>query len=374
MSELYSCDAVVIGAGAVGIAIARRLALGGLHTLVLEKNSNFGMETSARSSEVIHAGLYYPEGSLKAALCARGRDQLYDFCATHGVPHRSLGKLIVAQQGQEAKLAAIARAAAANGVALQPLDRAGIATLEPEVRADAGLFSPRTGIFDSHQYMLALLGDAEGAGAHLVRDAHVDVIDRTASGYRLAVRNAGEALRLECRVLVNSAGLWAQKVAARIDGLAAAFVPPLFLAKGSYATLSGRCPFNHLVYPLPEPGGLGVHLTLDMGGGARFGANVEWLQTRDPAQIDYAVRADLPGLYAPLIAAWWPALDPAALAPGYSGVRPKTVGPEDPNADFRIDGPAAHGLPGLVNLFGIESPGLTASLAIADHVEGLLRA
>jgi len=372
MSETYSSDAVVIGAGAVGLAIARRLALRGLHTIILEKNSHFGMETSSRSSEVIHAGLYYPEGSRKAVLCARGRDQLYDFCATHGVPHRRLGKLIVAQRGQEEKLAAVAAAAAANGVDLQPLDRAGIARLEPEVRAEAGLFSPMTGIFDSHQYMLALLGDAEGAGAHLVRDAHVDVIARTADGYRLAIRNGGEELALGCRILINSGGLWAQQVASRIGGLDAAFVPPLFLAKGSYTTLSKPCPFRHLIYPLPEPGGLGVHLTLDMGGGARFGANVEWLHTDDPAQIDYAVSPELPSQYAPLIAAWWPALTPAALAPGYSGVRPKTVGPGAANADFRIDGPETHGLPGLVNLFGIESPGLTASLAIAEHVEGLL--
>lgn len=372
MHESFTTEAVVIGAGAVGLAVARQLARSGLDCVILEKHAQFGMETSARSSEVIHAGLYYPAGSLKATLCARGRDLLYAFCESHGVPHRRTGKLIVAQRGQDAKLAAVAACAAANGVTLQPLDRADILALEPEVRAEAGLLSPLTGIFDSHQYMLALLGDAQDAGAHLASHSSVTAIARIPSGYRLTVRNGEDETQLECRILVNSAGLWAQQVAARIDGLDTAFVPPLFLAKGSYATLSGRCPFRHLIYPLPEPGGLGVHLTLDLGGGARFGANVEWLETNDPDRIDYAVSPDLPGQYAPLIAAWCPGLSPASLAPGYSGVRPKIVGPAEPNADFRIDGPAVQGLPGLVNLFGIESPGLTASLAIAEHVERLL--
>ena len=374
MIEELSTDVVVIGAGAVGLAVARALALAGHDVVVLEKNAHFGMETSSRSSEVIHAGLYYPQGSLKARLCVEGRHLLYDFCESHGIGHRRLGKLVVATHADQApQLEKIAQAAADNGVTdLTRLSKAQIAALEPDLFAAGGLLSPSTGIFDSHQYMLALLGDAEAAGAHLVRDAEAIAIARTASGYDLVVNNRGEPLNLGCRILVNSAGLWAQRVAGLIEGLDAAFVPPLFLAKGSYTTLSGPCPFGRLIYPLPEPGGLGVHLTLDMGGSARFGANVEWLETADPSKIEYAVSPDLPGLYAPRITHWWPALTQARLTPGYAGVRPKLSGPGAANADFRIDGEAVHGLPGLVNLFGIESPGLTASLAIAEHVERLL--
>jgi len=220
--------------------------------------------------------------------------------------------------------------------------------------------------------MLALLGEAEDGGASLVRDAAVTAIARAPDGYRLTVRNAGQDLQLSCRVLINSAGLWAQRVAGLIEGLDRAFIPPLFLAKGNYVTLSARSPFRHLVYPVPEHGGLGVHLTLDMGGGARFGPNVEWLDTDDPAAIDYTVSPDMPQLFAPRIARYWPAVSAAMLAPGYCGVRPKIAGPNDPNADFRIDGPGLHGMAGLVNLFAIESPGLTSSLAIADRVMELL--
>jgi L-2-hydroxyglutarate oxidase LhgO len=375
MSEIHATDVVVIGAGVVGLAVARALAQNGLETFILEKNAHFGMETSARNSEVIHAGIYYPGGSLKAQLCVEGKQLLYDFCASHGVGHKRLGKLIVATHAnQAAQLEKIMQAAADNGVTdLKRLSEAEIAALEPGLFAVEGLFSPSTGIIDSHQYMLALLGDGQGAGAHLVRDAEVKAIARTANGYRMAVDNDGDVLALECRILVNSGGLWAQKIAGLVEGLDPAFVPPLFLAKGNYATLSAKSPFRHLVYPLPEPGGLGVHLTLDMAGAARFGANVEWLASNDPAKIDYAVSPELPRLYAPLIAAWWPALPRAMLTPGYSGVRPKLSGPGAANADFRIDGPRVHGLPGLVNLFGIESPGLTASLAIAERVKGLLR-
>jgi len=374
MSEHFSCDAVVIGAGAVGLAVARALALRGLETFILEKNAHFGMETSSRNSEVIHAGIYYPKGSLKAQLCVAGKRLLYDFCAGHGVGHKRLGKLIVAShETQGAQIEKLLQAAADNGVRdLRRLSRSEIAALEPELTACEGLFSPSTGIVDSHQYMLALLGDAEGAGAHLVRGAAVAAIARTSEGYRLTVDNDGASLQLDCRILVNSAGLWAQAVASLIEGLDPAFVPPLFLAKGSYVTLAGSSPFRHLVYPMPEPGGLGVHLTLDMGGGARFGPNVEWLDHSDPDAIDYTVSPGMPQIFAPRIAPYWPAVTAAKLSPGYSGVRPKTVGPKDPNADFHIDGPKTHGLPGLVNLFGIESPGLTASLAIAEHVAELL--
>jgi L-2-hydroxyglutarate oxidase LhgO len=364
--ESFEAEAVVIGAGVVGLAVARRLALDGLETIILEKNDHIGMETSARNSEVIHAGIYYPQGSLKARLCARGKRLLYDFCAAHGVPHKRLGKLIVGHAGQEARLAAIAKLAADNGVCdLKPLSNREIADLEPELTADAGLFSPSTGIIDSHQYMLALLGDRT-----LVRGADVTAIRREADGWVLAVQSEGEEIALHTRLVVNAAGLWAQSVASRMEGVSD--IPPLFLAKGNYAGLSIKSPFRHLVYPVPEPGGLGVHVTLDMGGRARFGPNVEWLASNDPAEIDYTVAADIAGRLAPVIASYWPAVKAEMLTPDYAGVRPKLSGPGEPSADFRIDGPQVHGLPGLVNLFGIESPGLTASLAIADHVAELL--
>lgn len=364
--EIFEAEAVVIGAGAVGLAVARQLALSGLDTMILEKNDHFGMETSARNSEVIHAGLYYPSGSLKARLCVVGRRLLYDFCADHGVPHKRLGKLIVSRAGQEAQLAAIAKAATDNDVDdLVPLSARDIAALEPEVTADAGLLSPSTGIVDSHQYMLALLGDRT-----LVRDSNVTAIARRGDGWSLAVRSGGEDIVLETRLLVNATGLWAQQVASQIEGLTD--IPALFLAKGSYASLSVKSPFRHLVYPVPEPGGLGVHVTLDMGGRARFGPDVQWLDSNDPAAIDYTVSPEIAAKFAPVIASYWPGVKTEMLAPDYAGVRPKLSGPGQANADFRIDGPEKHGLSGLVNLFGIESPGLTASLAIAEHVAGLL--
>jgi L-2-hydroxyglutarate oxidase LhgO len=362
----FETDAVVIGAGVVGLAVARQLALSGHDIVILEKNEHFGMETSARNSEVIHAGIYYPQGSLKAELCARGKALLYEFCATHGVPHRRIGKLIVCHHGQETQLAAIAKAAADNEVNdLQPLGRAEISALEPQIDADLALLSPSTGIVDSHQYMLALLGDRT-----LVRNSDVAAIHRHGDGWRLSVRNDGEDMTLDARIVINAAGLWAQKVAHRIEGLGD--IPPLFLAKGNYASLSAASPFKHLVYPVPEPGGLGVHVTLDMGGRARFGPDVEWLNEADPAVIDYTISPKIAGKFAPLIARWWPGIREEMLAPDYAGVRPKLAGKGAPNADFRIDGPSVHGLPGLVNLFGIESPGLTASLAIAEHVETIL--
>ena len=359
--ERFQCDAVVIGAGVVGLAVARQLSLAGHDVVILEKNAHPGMETSARNSEVIHAGLYYPQGSLKAQFCARGKALLYDFCASHGVPHKRIGKLIVGHAGQEAQLAVIAKAAADNDVNdLQPLDRAQIAALEPAITADSGLFSPSTGIVDSHQYMLALLGDLT-----LVRNTQVGSIARESDSWRLDVTSDDEDIVLETRLLVNAAGLWAQTVAARIAGLDN--IPVLHMAKGNYAGLSVKSPFSHLVYPVPEPGGLGVHVTLDMGGHARFGPDVEWLDGSDPAAIDYTVSPGVTAKFAPLIARWWPGIREEMLTSDYAGVRPK------PYADFRMDGPAVHGLPGLVNLFGIESPGLTASLAIAEHVEELLR-
>ena len=359
-------DVAVIGAGVVGLAIARQLAGAGHDVVILEKNDHFGMETSARNSEVIHAGIYYPKGSLKAKLCTRGKALLYEFCEEHGVPHRRIGKLIVGHAGQEPQIAAIAQAASDNDVEVTPLARARIAALEPEVHADIGLLSPSTGIIDSHQYMLALLGDLD-----LVRAAHLVGARRSAERWHLTIQSGGEKLILTTAMVVNAGGLWAQGIAHRIEGLTE--IPPLFLAKGNYAALSGKSPFRHLVYPVPEPGGLGVHVTLDMGGRARFGPDVEWLNLASPSAIDYAVTPGVTAKFAPLIARWWPRVREEMLTPDYAGVRPKLVGRGAPNADFRIDGPAVHGLPGLVNLFGIESPGLTASLAIAEHVEGLLQ-
>ncbi len=374
MSDQFSTGAVVIGAGVVGLAVARALALRGLDVTILEKNARFGEETSARNSEVIHAGMYYPHGSLKALLCVEGRNLLYAFCESRNVPHKKLGKLIVAtRDGQDEQLGHLLRQARENGVSdLKPMSRAEIAALEPELSVREGLFSPSTGILDSHQYMLALLGDAEANGASLVRDAEVTSIARNARGFTLTVRNAGETMTLEAPILINSAGLWASKIAGMVEGLAARFVPETYLAKGNYVTLMGKNPFRHLVYPLPEPGGLGVHLTIDMAGAGRFGPNVEWLTIQDPAAIDYSVPPALTEIFAPRIAEYWPKVTPSMLAPGYSGVRPKAGGPKNPNADFRIEGPATHGIGGLVNLFGIESPGLTASLAIAERIKGLV--
>jgi L-2-hydroxyglutarate oxidase LhgO len=324
-----------------------------------------GTATSARNSEVIHAGIYYPQGSLKARLSVEGRDRLYAYCAERGVAAKRLGKLIVATE--EAEIPALRRIEAhaqANGVAdLAWLSRAEAEALEPELACVAALFSPSTGIIDSHGLMLAYQGDAEAAGAMIVCRAPIDGGTATPDG-RIALRIGGEApMALDCALFVNSAGLGAVDLAGRIAGLAAEHLPPAYLCKGSYYALGGRAPFRHLVYPAPGHAGLGVHLTLDLAGQPRFGPDVEWIR-----HIDYTVdpgRAE--GFYA-AIRRYWPGLPDGALQPAYSGIRPKISGPDEPAADFRIDGPARHGVPGLINLFGIESPGLTASLAIADRV------
>jgi L-2-hydroxyglutarate oxidase LhgO len=373
--EQFHCEAVVIGAGVVGLAIAQALAKAGRQTLILEKNSQFGMETSARNSEVIHAGLYYPQGSLKALLCMRGRDKIYDFAARHGVPHRCIGKwLVAATQENLPELATIQASARANGVIdLTPVSAATIRSEEPDLQAYEVVASPSTGIIDSHAYMLALLGVAEAHGAQMVRDAEVLAAAPAADGWRLIVDNRSERIGLTAQSVVNSAGLWSHIMATRIEGLKPDFNPPLRLARGSYATWNGRAPFRRLIYPMPEPGGLGVHWTLDMGGQGRLGPDVEWLDSSDPVQIAYDVRPDIAASFAARARSWWPGVDAARLAPAFSGVRPKlAAGSQSSANDFRIDGPAAHGLAGLVNLFGIESPGLTASLAIADHVVELL--
>lgn len=377
-----SLDCVVVGAGVVGLAVARALALAGREVVVLEAAEGIGTGTSSRNSEVIHAGIYYPKGSLKARLCVQGKQALYAYCAERGVPHRRCSKLIVAtEDAQLATLADIRAKAAANGVGdLKHLSRLEAQALEPEIECVGALLSPSTGIIDSHAFMLALQGDAERAGAVFAfhsRVARARVVD---GGFEIEVQTLtepaepapaagaagsadGSTTTWHARTLINAAGLHAPDVAARIEGLDARHVPRAHYARGHYFTLSGRPRFQRLIYPVPQPGGLGVHLTLDLQGQARFGPDVQWVDS-----IDYTVdprRAD--AFYAE-VRRYWPALPDGALQPGYAGIRPKLAGPEAPNLDFRIDGPAQHGVPGLVNLLGIESPGLTASLAIGDVV------
>jgi L-2-hydroxyglutarate oxidase LhgO len=360
-------ECVVIGAGVIGLAIARRLAQAGREVIVLEAAEGIGTVTSSRNSEVIHAGIYYKAGSLMARMCVGGKRALYRYCRDHGIPHRNCGKLIVATTPQESeKLAAIKSHAEANGVDdLQELDGEAARALEPALRCEAALLSPSTGIIDSHAYMLALRGDAEDAGAAFA--FHTPVLGARAHDDRIELDVGGDApMSLACRLLVNAAGLQAPAVARSIDGMPIELIPPAYLAKGNYFSCSARAPFSHLIYPVPEPGGLGVHLTLDMAGQARFGPDVEWVD-----RIDYAVDPARAERFYPAIRRYWPSLPDGALMPSYSGMRPKIVPPAVAVQDFLIQGPGIHGVDGLINLFGIESPGLTSSLAIADHVGDL---
>ncbi|WP_127996392.1 NAD(P)/FAD-dependent oxidoreductase [Piscinibacter defluvii] len=361
-------DAVVIGAGVVGLATGRALARAGLETVVLERANAIGTGTSSRNSEVVHAGIYYPAGSLKARLCVQGRQQLYAFCAGHGVAVRRCGKLIVAtSEAQRPRLEATRRAAAANGVPLRELAADEVRALEPALQCVAALESPETGIVDSHGLMLALQGDLEAAGGALALCSPVLGL-RAGPGLHV-VSVGGEApMELGARVVVNAAGLWAPGLAAATHGLAPAHCPQGRHAKGNYFALAGRAPFSRLIYPVPEAAGLGVHLTLDLAGQARFGPDVQWLPAGDPDAIDYRVDPARGEAFYAEIRRYWPALPDGALQPAYSGVRPKLGGPEAPAADFVLQGPDEHGIAGLMNLFGIESPGLTASLAIADEV------
>ena len=360
-------DAVVIGAGVVGLAVARALAMAGREVIILEAEKTFGTITSARNSEVIHAGLYYPTGTLRAQLCVRGKALIYDYCASHGVAHSRCGKLIVATQADELPaLDRLLTTARANGVLdLQRLSAAEARALEPALHCVGALLSPSTGIIDSHGLMLALLGDAEAHGAMLALCSPVLGGRALPDGIELDVGDANgqqAVTTLRARTVVNSAGLHAPALARRLAGLAAQHVPQDHLAKGCYFSLPGRAPFSRLVYPAPgQSSHLGVHLTLDLGGQARFGPSFEWVD-----RIDYSVDpAGAEAFYAE-VRRYWPALPDGALQPGYAGLRPKISGPGEPAADFRIDGPARHGVAGLVNLFGIESPGLTSCLAIAE--------
>ena len=364
MDEL---DCAVIGGGVVGLAAARALALAGREVLVLESEGAIGTGTSSRNSEVIHAGIYYPQGSLKAKLCVEGRNALYAYAAERGVPHQRCGKLIVATSAEQVgQLEAIRVKAVANGVDdLVQITAQQAREMEPQLHCTAALHSPSTGIVDSHALMLSLLGDLENAGGMLALKSPI-IRAECGNGGIVLIAEDGTALR--CRSVVNAAGLGAPSLARRFEGLPASAIPTEYFAKGNYFTLSGRAPFSRLIYPVPEPGGLGVHLTIDLGGQAKFGPDVQWVESADDLVVNPA-RGD--GFYAE-VRKYWPALPDGGLIPGYAGMRPKISGPGEPAADFRIDGPALHGVPGLVNLFGIESPGLTSSLAIGAHVARLL--
>ena len=357
-------DCVVVGAGVIGLAVARRLAQAGREVIVLEAAEGIGTVTSSRNSEVIHAGIYYPAGSWMARMCVNGKRALYAYCRDHGIPHRNCGKLIVATNPKETeKLQSIKAHAEANGVLdMQTLSGEAARALEPALNCSAALLSPSTGIIDSHAYMLALRGNAEDAGAAFA--FHTPLLGARARGGRIEIDAGGEApMSLSCKLLINAAGLDATTVARGIGGMPVEKIPPAYLAKGNYFSCAARAPFSHLIYPVPEPGGLGVHLTLDMAGQARFGPDVEWVD-----RIDYAVDPARAERFYPAIRRYWPTLPDGALMPSYSGMRPKIVPPAVAVQDFLIQGPEEHGVDGLINLFGIESPGLTSSLAIADYV------
>jgi L-2-hydroxyglutarate oxidase LhgO len=381
--KAFDLDAVVVGAGVVGLAIGRALAMSGLETLVVESQARHGMGTSSRNSGVIHAGIYYPPGSNKANWCVRGRELLYAFCQSHQVAHKQLGKLIVGQNEDEAALHTIASRADNAGVTnLRWLSQAELTAMEPEVRASHALFSPSTGIVDVHELMLALEGDIEKAGGNVVTQscfvaAH-PMGAEAFQGWQLDIKlGASESHRISSRLLVNAAGLDADAVAHRIEGLDPKHIPAVYFAKGNYASLTGAHPFKHLVYPAPVPGGLGTHLTLNIAGEAQFGPDVEWLGPADPKRspgsthpsLNYAVNSQQLAGFAASIQRWWPGLNPERLQPGYSGIRPKlTQDAKTPAADFVLQDQTHHRLAGLINLFGIESPGLTACLAIAEAV------
>ncbi len=367
MLPMEQVEAVVIGAGVVGLAVGRALALSGREVLVLESENAIGTGTSSRNSEVIHAGIYYPSGSLKARLCVQGKQMLYAYCAERGVAHKQLGKLIVATNPEQAlALDGIKAKAAANGVHdLRKLTAAQAQALEPALFCEAALLSPSTGVVDSHGLMLSLQGDMENAGGLLALVSpvqHIGLRQGTATHPILVITQDGT--ELACKVLVNAAGLSAVALAERMDGLDKSLLPQAHYAKGNYFTLAGKAPFSRLIYPVPEKAGLGVHLTLDLGGQAKFGPDVQWVDHPADLQVDPR-RGD--AFYAE-VRKYWPGLADGALQPGYAGMRPKLNAPQEAAADFMIQGPAEHGVPGLVNLMGIESPGLTSSMAIGAEV------
>ena len=360
-------ECIVVGAGVVGLAVARAQAMAGREVIVIEVAGDIGTGTSSRNSEVIHAGIYYPAGSAMARLCVAGKQMMYRYCDEHGVPHRRCGKLIVATGADDTgKLTAIRARAEANGVTdLVTLSADEACGMEPALNCTGALHSPSTGIVDSHALMLALRGDAEQAGAAFA--FHAPFVSARREGGGFAVEIGGDTpMTLGCNLLINAAGLNAPDLARAIEGLPPEHIPTAYYAKGNYFACTTRVPFSHLIYPLPEPGGLGVHLTLDIGGAGRFGPDVEWVET--PAYNVDPARAQR---FYPAIRRYWPDLPDGALVPAYSGIRPKIVPPSVAVQDFLIQDVRIHGVPNLVNLFGIESPGLTASLAIAENVRAL---
>ncbi|MBI1779658.1 MAG: NAD(P)/FAD-dependent oxidoreductase [Proteobacteria bacterium] len=362
-------DCVVVGAGVVGLAVARAMALAGREVIVLEAADGIGTETSSRNSEVIHAGIYYPTGSLKARFCIAGRKALYAYCAERGIAHRRATKLIVATEAAErAGIETLRAQAAANGCEdLRWLSASEAKALEPELACIGAVLSPSTGLIDSHAFMLALQGDAEDRGAMIAFKSPLEGGRCQEDGILIEVGGA-EKMRLQCRTLINSAGLGAQDVARRLRGLPTQSVPPAFYAKGNYFVLSGsKPPFSRLIYPAPVQAGLGIHVTIDLAGQIRFGPDVEWID-----RLDYDVDPARADAFYAAIRRYWPGLPDGTLKPGYSGIRPKLQQRGEPAQDFLVQGPAEHGVPGLANLYGIESPGLTAALAIADHVVEIL--
>lgn len=364
----HGVDAVVIGAGVVGLACARRLAMAGLETIVIEKEARFGQGISSRNSEVIHAGLYYPTGSLKAMLCRTGRELLYDYVVTHAIPYRQIGKLVVANGREQIDaLDALAHRARANGCdEIGILSGAEAKAMEPALRCDRAIESPRTGIVDSHALMLSFLGELQQAGGYLALEAEAMRGEVRVAGMRLWISGSDDTC-IDARYVVNAAGLGAPGFARKLEGFPAGCVPVQRYAKGSYFVLASASPFGRLVYPMPEPGGLGVHLTLDIEGRARFGPDVEWVD-----HPEYSVDPEKRAAFARAIRVFWPECEDHKLHPGYAGIRPKLESKGEAASDFVIQGPEAHGIGGLVNMFGIESPGLTASLAIAEEVAARL--
>ena len=355
-------DCIVIGAGVIGLAVARALARDGRGVAILETERQFGMHTSSRNSEVIHAGIHYEPGSLKARLCVTGRDLLYRYCSRRSIEHRRCGKFTVATtEAQIAALAHIAANARANGVSdLELLDADHARRMEPALRCLAALSSPSTGIIDSHAYMQCLLADAEGCGADISYGTEVLALRPSDSGIEVYIDSGAEPAA-KARWVINAAGLRAHQVAGAIDGFPPQHIPRIHYAKGNYFTLKGRAPFRRLVYPVGEHGWLGIHMTIDLAGAARFGPDLQWIP-----QVDYAVDTMRAEDFYESIRRYWPEIEPGALQPAYAGVRPKIARPGGSTTDFLLQTEKEHGVAGLINLFGIESPGLTASLAIAD--------
>ena len=360
---------LVIGAGVVGLAIARAAARAGHEVIVAEATGGIGNGVSSRNSEVIHGGMYYPTGSERAKHCVRGRRLLYEFCASHGVPHKKVGKLIVAtDEKQTAKIEGIARQGEINGVeGLEFLGGNAARAMEPALSCVAALYSPETGIIDSHAFMLALEGDLEDGGGMIAFNTPVEGLHPSRDGWEVRFGGA-EAGVMTVDAVINAAGLGAQKLARATEGYAVARVPRLVLAKGNYFGFAGKPAFSHLIYPAPVEGGLGTHVTLDMAGRMRFGPDVEWIE-----QESYTVDPKRADLFYASVRSYFPALPDNSLVPDYCGIRPKLTGKGEAAADFLVDGPAGHGLPRLVHLFGIESPGLTSSLSIAEEVVAQIR-